>query len=149
MKKINYTVLIWLFPLFQLYAQDNCLTPEHLKQLDASWEKAQLELDYDTLDALLAEDFIWVHNHANTIDDKKAVLERVNRYKNSNKRDTKSRNSSDLQVIILGTTAIVSGYTVVDRGPVPTTYKFMRTYTQFEGKCYLLANQTMAIPKNE
>ena len=44
---------------------------EHLKQLDASWEKAQLELDYDTLDALLAEDFIWVHNHANTIDDKK------------------------------------------------------------------------------
>ena len=149
MKKINLAILICVFPLLQLFAQENCLTPEHLKKLDASWEKAQLELDYNTLNQLLAEDFIWVHNHANTIDDKKAVLERINRYKNNNKRDTKSRISSDVKVIILGTTAIVSGYTVVDRGPVPTTYKFMRTYTEFQGKCYLLANQTMAIPENE
>jgi len=149
MKKINLTICILVLPILQLLAQERCLTTENLKKLDASWEKAQLELDFDTLDSLLAEDFIWVHNHANTIDNKTAVLERVNRYLKSNNRNTKSRISKDVKVIILGATGIVSGYTVVDRGPVPTTYKFMRTYVETNGKCYLLANQTMAIPENE
>ena len=83
-------------------AQESCLTTENLKKLDASWEKAQLELDFDTINSLLAEDFIWVHNHANTIDNKNAVLERVNRYLKSNNQNIKSRISKDVKVIIFG-----------------------------------------------
>jgi hypothetical protein len=52
-------------------------------------------------------------------------------------------------VVILGNTGVVSGYTVVDRGPSPVTYHFMRTYTKVNGKYQLLANHTMAIPDEE
>jgi hypothetical protein len=76
----------------------------------------------------LAEDFIWVHNHANTIDNKTAVLERFKRYLSSNNQNTKSRISKDVKVILYDSTGIVSGFTIIDRGPSPTTYHFMRTY---------------------
>ncbi|MDG5491991.1 nuclear transport factor 2 family protein [Psychroserpens sp. SPM9] len=130
-------------------AQEKCINEGHLKKLDASWEKAQLELDFDFIKSLLADDFIWVHNHANTIDDKTAVLERIGRYTRQNKKDTKSRKSKAVKVIISGTTGIVSGYTIIDRGPTPTTYHFMRTYVEKKGKCYLIANHTMAVPEKE
>ncbi len=118
-----------------------------LKKLDASWEKAQLELDFDFINSLLAEDYIWVHNHANTIDDKEAVLERVKRYINDNNKETKSRTSKEVNVIIYDKAAVVSGFTIIDRGPTPITYYFMRTYIEINGKCYLIVNHTMAVPK--
>mgnify|MGYP001582025203 FL=1 len=97
----------------------------------------------------MAEDFIWVHNHANTIDNKAAVLDRIKRHISTNNRNTKSRISTDVSVIISGATGIVSGYTLIDRGPSPTNYHFMRTYVESNGKCYLIANHTMAIPEKE
>jgi hypothetical protein len=62
---------------------------------------------------------------------------------------TRSRISRDVKAIVLGKTAIVTGITVVDRGPSPVTYHFMRTYVEVKGKCLLLANHTMAIPDEE
>ncbi|RAJ12991.1 nuclear transport factor 2 family protein [Olleya aquimaris] len=126
--------------------EENCLNIEHIKELDASWEKAQLELDLDFIDSLLADQFIWIHNHANTIDNKEVVLERIKRYIDTNNTETKSRNSKDVKVVIYEKTAIVSGYTIIDRGPSPTTYHFLRTYAEINGSCYLIASQTMAIP---
>lgn len=149
MKIISIVVVIVGLSLAPGLAQESCLNQDNLKKLDASWEKAQLELDLDYVDSIMAEDFIWVHNHANTIDDKAAVLDRVKRYVSNNNRSTKSRVSKDVTVIISGATGIVSGYTIVDRGPSPTTYHFMRTYVETNGKCYLIANHTMAIPENE
>ncbi|WP_452222794.1 nuclear transport factor 2 family protein [Lacinutrix chionoecetis] len=149
MKPFSIAIIMVISLIFSASAQDNCLTQENLKKLDASWEKAQLDLDFEAINLLLSDDFIWVHNHANTIDDKPAVLERVTRHLSSNNKDTKSRISKDVNVIIFGTTAIVSGFTIVDRGPRPTTYHFMRTYAENKGKCYLIANQTMAIPEKE
>ena len=146
--KAAFTLLLLLGLIMNtLNAQEDCLASENLKSLDASWEKAQLELDFDYLETLLADDFIWVHNHANTTDDKTAVLDRVKRNLDRNIRNTKSRNSKDVKVIIYDSTGIVSGFTVVDRGPTPTNYNFMRTYVKSNGKCYLLANHTMAIPE--
>jgi vacuolar-type H+-ATPase catalytic subunit A/Vma1 len=146
MKLTRFFMLIVALSVFSACTQNNCLSQEHLKTLDASWEKAQLELDYDFIESLLAEDFIWVHNHAKTIDDKEAVLERVKRHIANNNTDTKSRISKDVNIIISEKSAIVSGYTIIDRGPSPTTYHFMRTYVDINGKCYLIANHTMAIP---
>ena len=149
MKLIRIVIAIVGLSIFSASAQERCLNQENLKKLDASWEKAQLELNFDFVKSLLAEDFIWVHNHANTIDNKTAVLERVKRYLSSNNQNTKSRISKDVKVIIYGTTGIVSGFTIIDRGPSPTTYHFMRTYVENDGKCYLIANHTMAIPEKE
>ena len=146
MKILSVLFLTLGFSVLSVTAQVNCLESENLKSLDSSWEKAQLELDLDFIESILAEEFIWVHNHANTVDNKAAVLNRVKRQLKSQNRNTKSRISSDVKVIIYDSTGIVNGFTVVDRGPKPTRYNFMRTYVKSKGKCYLIANHTMAIP---
>ncbi|WP_332913009.1 nuclear transport factor 2 family protein [Algoriphagus boritolerans] len=101
------------------------------------------------LEDLLADEFVWVHNHASLIDGKEQALARANRIKAGQADNTRNRTSKDRQVVILGTTGVVSGYTVVDRGPSPTTYHFMRTYALVDGKWKLLGNHTMAIPEEK
>ncbi|GMQ25070.1 hypothetical protein Aoki45_17520 [Algoriphagus sp. oki45] len=120
---------------------------EELLQVDLGWEKALLKSEVGYLENLLAEEFIWVHNHAGLIDGKEAVLARARRIQEGQTDATKGRNSRDQIVVILGTTGVVSGYTVVDRGPSPTTYHFMRTYSWIDGQWKLLGNHTMAIPE--
>jgi len=122
---------------------------QKLLELDMGWEKALLESNVEFLDNLLAKDFVWVHNHASLIDGKEAVVSRAKRIREGQVDNTKGRVSRDQTVVILGNTGVVSGYTVVDRGPSPTTYHFMRTYTKIKGKYMLLANHTMAIPDEE
>lgn len=130
-------------------AQQNCLSSEGLLSLDASWENALLTSDETQFVTMLAEEFIWVHNHASLIDSKEMLIKRASEPKNGATRNTRSRIQSDVRVIIKGATGIVTGITVVDRGPTPTTYHFMRTYVEIDGKCLLLANHTMAIPEVE
>jgi ketosteroid isomerase-like protein len=122
---------------------------EQLLQVDLGWEKALLESDVAFLENLLADKFVWVHNHAGQIDGKEAAVGRAKRIKAGQADDTKNRTSRDQQVVIVGTTGVVSGYTEVDRGPSPTTYHFMRTYALVDGQWKLLANHTMAIPEEE
>ena len=120
-----------------------------LLQLDQGWEKALLESDVAFLENLLADDFVWVHNHAGLIDGKESAVSRAKLIQAGQKDDTRNRTSRDQKVIILGSTGVVSGFTVVDRGPSPVTYHFMRTYTLIDGKWKLLGNHTMAIPEDE
>src|SRR5690606_10271999 len=95
---------------------------QELIQLDLSWEKALLTSDVDFLEKLLAEDFLWVHNHASLIDGKAEAVARAKRIQAGQANDTRGRTSRDHQVAILGQAAVVSGITVVDRGPSPVTY---------------------------
>lgn len=148
MKLITLLIAIVSLSTFEASAQQT-LTQEKLINLDGLWEKAQLELDHDFIESLLAKDFIWVHNHAGTIDNKAAVLERIKRYIKTKNQSTRSRRSKDVKVIISGTTAVVHGFTIIDRGPSPITYHFMRTYVQSDGNYFLLANHTMAVPDKE
>ncbi len=146
MKLIPLFIFIVGLSVLPISAQENCMNPESLKKLDATWEKALLELNLDFLETTLSEDFIWVHTHAVKTDDRNTLLAEVKNNLSSTINNTRSRISRDVKVIISGTTGVVTGFTTVDRGPSPTTYNFMRTYVQSEGKCYLLANHTMAIP---
>ncbi len=147
MKSIFFCILLSGLSVTSVIAQKSCIEPENLKNLDSQWEKALLDSNAEFLEAILADDFIWVHNHASMIDSREALLKRTS---NPNAPgNTKSRVSKDVKVIVLGSTGVVTGITIVDRGPSPTTYHFMRTYTEVDGKCYLLANHTMAIPDNE
>jgi hypothetical protein len=147
MKKTITTSLILCLLTLTSIAQ----TREHqrLLELDLGWEKALLESDVEFLDNLLAAGFTWVHNHASLIDGKDAVISRAKRIQDGQDDNTKGRIARDQTVFILGNTGVVSGYTVVDRGPSPVTYHFMRTYAKVKGKYLLLANHTMAIPDEE
>ena len=122
-------------------------TEERLLELDRSWERALLNSEVAILEELLAEEFIWVHNHASLIDGKAETLSRAKRIRAGQQDDTRNRSPRDQKVVLLGQTAVVSGFTLVDRGPQPTNYHFMRTYALVEGKWKLLANHTMAIPE--
>ena len=122
-------------------------TQEQLVELDKGWEKALLNSEVAILEELLAEEFIWVHNHASLIDGKAETLSRAKRIRAGQQDDTRNRSAREHQVVLLGQTAVVTGFTLVDRGPQPTNYHFMRTYALVEGKWKLLANHTMAIPE--
>lgn len=122
---------------------------EQLLTLDLGWEKALLSSDVDFLENLLADEFVWVHNHASLVDGKEQAIARAKRIQAGQANDTRNRTSRDQQVVILGETGVVSGFTVVDRGPSPTTYHFMRTYALVNGEWKLLGNHTMAIPEEE
>jgi len=88
-----------------------------------------------------------VHNHATQIDGKAEALNQAKKIRAGQQEDTRNRSPRDQKVVLLGQTAVVSGFTVVDRGRQPTTYHFMRTYTLVAGKWKLIANHTMAIPE--
>lgn len=145
MKTLILTVFFFCFH-FVSFSQTQ---ESQLLQLDQGWEKALLESDVAFLENLLADDFVWVHNHAGLIDGKESAVSRAKRIQAGQKDDTRNRTSRDQKVIILGSTGVVSGFTVVDRGPSPVTYHFMRTYTLIDGKWKLLGNHTMAIPEDE
>ena len=140
--------LLLLLPfLFIAYSSMGQTTQERLLELDKSWEKALLHSKVEVLEELLAEEFIWVHNHASQIDGKEEALSRAKKIQAGQQDDTRNRTPREQKVVLLGQTAVVSGFTQVDRGPQPTNYHFMRTYALVEGKWKLLANHTMAIPK--
>jgi hypothetical protein len=147
MKKTITTSFILCLLAFISVAQTQ--DQQKLLELDLGWEKALLESNVEFLENLLAKDFIWVHNHASLIDGKEAVISRAKRIQDGQPNDTRDRVSRDQTVVILGKTGVVSGFTVVDRGPSPTTYHFMRTYTKVKGKYVLLANHTMQVPDEE
>lgn len=149
MKKPSLLLVIIGLSLTIAMAQENCLNSNNLLKLDAQWEKALLESDYNFIKGILADDFIWVHNHAGMTDTKESLLKRASDPNAGASGKPRSRISRDVTVKILGSTAIVTGFTFVDRGPTPTNYHFMRTYTEVAGKCYLLANHTMAVPEGE
>jgi hypothetical protein len=137
-------LLTLLLSTFSSLAQT---TQEQLVELDKGWEKALLNSEVTILEELLAEEFIWVHNHASLIDGKAETLSRAKRIRAGQQDDTRNRSAREHQVVLLGQTAVVTGFTLVDRGPQPTNYHFMRTYALVEGKWKLLANHTMAIPE--
>jgi len=147
MKKIITTSFIICLLTMTLAAQSQ--DHQKLLELDLGWEKALLESNVEFLENLLAADFVWVHNHASLIDGKEAVVSQAKRIRDGQPNNTKNRVSRDQTIVILGSTGVVSGITVVDRGPSPVTYHFMRTYTKVDGKYLLLANHTMAIPDEE
>jgi hypothetical protein len=147
MKKIITTSFIICLLTLTTVAQSQ--DHQKLLELDMGWEKALLESNVEFLENFLAKDFVWVHNHASLIDGKDALVSRAKRIREGQVDNTKGRVSRNQTVVILGNTGVVSGYTVVDRGPSPTTYHFMRTYSKIKGKYMLLANHTMAIPDDE
>ena len=149
MRKYVLAVVLLGLAAWPASAQESCLDPDALLRLDSEWERALLESDAERLRTLLAEGFIWVHNHASAVDTKASLLERASNPAVGTAGSARSRTQSDVEYRILGSTGIVTGFTVVDRGRRSNRYNFMRTYAEVSGRCLLLANHTMDIPEDE
>lgn len=149
MKPFSLILLLTIFTFLSACAQQTCMTEANIRSLDAQWEEAILHPNSDFMESLLAENFIWVHNHYSMVDTKKTAIESRRRQKANGGSNIKSRTQSDVKVMITGNTAIVTGFTMVDRPVNPAKYHFMRTYVEIDGKCLLVGNHTMAIPEGE
>ncbi|MEP1085411.1 nuclear transport factor 2 family protein [Algoriphagus sp.] len=148
MKVLSLVVLFSIFTYFGASAQ-NCMSEANIKALDARWEQANLNPDPEFIENLLSDNFTWVHNHAGTIDTKEKAVDRSKKQKAAGTSNTRSRIQSDVKVAITGNTAIVTGFTVVDRDPTTIKYHFMRTYVEVDGNCLLVGNHTMAVTEME
>lgn len=144
MSVIATAILLVIAAAPQAVTTDSCLNEATLLQMDAGWERALLEGDGEHLEQLLADEFVWVHTHASVIDSKESVLAAM-----SAESGWTSRVQSGVEIRRLGSTAVVTGFTVVSRKDGSNRYHFMRTYAETPDGCFLLGNQTMAIPKGE
>lgn len=149
MKLLPFLISIFIITSFSATAQQSCITEENIKALDAKWEEANLNPDPDFMESTLASGFIWVHNHYSSVDSKESAVEKAKRQKANGGNNNTSRVQKDVKVVITGNTAIVTGFTYVDRTENPANYHFMRTYVEIDGKCFLIGNHTMAIPEEE
>lgn len=147
--KILFTLTLLVgLSLPSLMAQVSCLDSERLKNLDLKWEKALKESDANFFESLLVDDFIWVHNHASSIDTKESLIKRSLESSSGATGNPRSRISKNVETVIVGSTGVITGFTTVDRGSTPILYNFMRTYVEIEGKCFLVANHTMDVPES-
>ena len=144
---MKFCALLLSLLFIPIAAWSQSTTEQELLELDKGWENALLHSEVEFLETLLADEFVWVHNHASLVDGKQEALSRAKNIRLGQTDDTKNRTSRDRKVVLLGQTAVVSGFTIVDRGPQPTTYHFMRTYALVNNQWKLLGNHTMAIPE--
>lgn len=146
------------FPFFiqAIDVSTTCINEASILKIDAQYEKALIIQDIDFLSQHLHPEFVWVHNHADFINyGAESILqpmrERISAGRNSS---SKKRQQSDVRVISLENTAVIYGFTEIERteeyvsqtgNPHPVKYHFMRTYVEQEGVCRLVANHTMEV----
>lgn len=128
-------------------AEDKCLEPVALIKFDSEWERALFKVDVAWLELHLAEEFVWVHNHASLVDSKLTLLAPA-RVARAQASPTRSRVQYEVEARVVGSTGVVTGFTVVDRGAGAKKYNFMRTYVVVSGRCLLLGNHTMVVPES-
>ncbi|BFM19264.1 nuclear transport factor 2 family protein [Gilvimarinus japonicus] len=130
-------------------AAADCLDSEPLQGLDYQYEQALRVGDREFLQQLLLPYFVWVHNHAVAHESKADLLARLG----PDYQPLKSRESSEVEVIRALDTAVIHGLSTVDKftdGPRhANSYRFMRTYVLRDGRCRLLAGQTMKVWSTE
>ena len=68
MKSIPYEKILCVITSYSIHYTKLYENSKQLLKIDLEWEQALLKSDVKFLERILAEDFIWVHNHAVTID---------------------------------------------------------------------------------
>ena len=106
MKTLGVVVVLLGVFSWPASAQESCLNPTALSELDASWKRAQIEPAADWLRMHLADDFVWIHNNAVRTDTKASLVRIAADPSLENPAASLSRVQSDLEYRILGSTAV-------------------------------------------
>jgi ketosteroid isomerase-like protein len=128
-----------------------CLPTAALIERDAQYEEALRVGDVPFLQALLADDYVWVHTLGSQIETRADILKR------SAKPATiyKARTPSEVHAHVQGDTVVLRGLSTVDQWNADgktfrsNRYQFMRTYVNVGGACKLLSVQTMKVWSSE
>ena len=153
-------ILIGLVAILPVAASAQCLNEGMVRSLDANWDQALNEGSKDVIQQILHEDFVWIHNHAVSVQESKSNFlsyfdetfgRAINR---SATMHPNSRIQREIKVILNNGTAVVYGITEVTRGRAPISepdsrqpeiYHFMRTYVSSDAECQLVSNHTMRL----
>lgn len=127
----------------------DCLEAEAVKTLDYQYEQALRKPDLVWIRECVAEQFVWVHNHAVLDETREMLLERLG----DNYQPPESREQTDVKVIREGNTAVIYGLSTVDKfsdGPRHANrYHYMRTWVSTDAGCRLIAAHTMKVWSTE
>lgn len=134
-----------------------CLPTEALIAGDAKYEEAMRVGDVAYLQSWLADDYVWVHTLASAIESKAVILARAQSLSQSQGKAAmpKARTTSEVHAHALGDSVVLRGLSTVDQWNADgktwrsNRYQFMRTYVTVDGKCKLLAVQTMKVWSSE
>ena len=149
MKKRLLSLLFAAFPLTSMAAP--CLPSAALIERDAQYEEALRVGDVPFLQALLADEYVWVHSLGSQIETREDILKR------SVKPATiyKARTPSEVRAHVQGDTVVLRGLSTVEQWNADgksfrsNRYQFMRTYVNVGGACKLLSVQTMKVWSSE
>lgn len=147
--KILIASLCVAFPSVALCAP--CLPLGELIERDRQYEEALRVGDTAFLATALADDYVWVHSLASQIETRASLLARLAQPA----LVPKSRTTSEVQGHISGDTVVLRGLSSVEQfNPDGKTwrtnrYQFMRTWVKVDGRCKLLANQTMKVSASQ
>jgi hypothetical protein len=140
MKK--FLLLCCVLPLQALAA--SCLPDDALVERDRQYEAALATGNVAFLKEALADDYVWVHTLGSEIETRPVLLARMEK-----PTRFKSRTTEGVRVRALGDTSVLHGVSIVEQwnadGKTFKTnrYQFMRTWVNVDGRCRLLAGQTM------
>jgi ketosteroid isomerase-like protein len=121
-----------------------CLPVEALIARDAQYEEALRVGDLAFLQALLADDYVWVHTLGSDVETRPSLLARL-----AKPVIYKSRTTSDVHAHVQGDTVVLRGVSTTEQWNADgqtsrsNRYQFMRTYVNVAGQCKLLSVQTM------
>lgn len=151
MRQLPLLIPSLLLLLLAPHSYASCLEKKSLKQLDTHYEQAIRNGDTDFLSQLLKDEFIWVHSLASQTESKSDLLARVG---DKNYQKPVARTSERVAVLNAGSTAVVTGYTTVEKrngddSTRASRYHFMRTYLLENGRCQLLASKTGKVWSSE
>ena len=96
-------------------AQAQCLTQENIRRLDAGFDEALLHGSIDFFEQNLHPEFVWVHNHASSIERSRDDRLTLMRERASAGRINAQRTQADVSVVLAGQVAVVYGFTDVER----------------------------------
>ena len=122
----------------------SCLPTDALVERDRQYEAALATGNVAFLREALADDYVWVHTLGSEIETKPVLLARMEK-----PTRFKSRTTSDVQARTLGDATVLHGISIVEQWNADGTtfktnrYQFMRTWVNADGRCRLLAGQTM------
>ena len=115
-----------------------------VRQAETEWARALVDSDGPVLDAIYADDLVYVHSNGR-VDTKKQWLGSLV----DGRTDFSSAMSRDLRVRRFGDTAVVNALYDMVINTRPMTIQYLTVYVRSEGRWRIVTQQTATLPNED